>query len=124
VTLLHQSAHLQSSTAHCYFKGVQHRAVLSTTYLLSLCSCAARNESFAGHTILDAMVTQAPFEEQQPAIPAMLPAIMKQLVGNAKQDGLSLRLLQLLPRIPLMHTDDYEDVLRMAEIGGSLAMHR
>jgi hypothetical protein len=87
------------------------------------CSFAARNDSFAGHTILEVMIDKLPFEQQQPAFQAMLQAVMKQLVRNAKRDGLNLRLLQLLPRIPLMHTDDYEELLQMAAKAGRLLLH-
>jgi predicted lipid carrier protein YhbT len=42
------------------------------------------------------MIDKVPFEQQQPAVQAMLQAVMKQLVRNAKRDGLNLRLLQIL----------------------------
>jgi hypothetical protein len=68
-------------------------------------------------------MAQVPFEQQQQATQAMLQAVMKQLVRNAKRDGLSPRLLQLLPHIPLMHTDDYEDLLQLAETGGTSVVY-
>jgi hypothetical protein len=64
------------------------------------------------------MIAAVPFEQQQPAAQAMLQAVMKELVRNAKRDGLNPRLLQLLPRIPLMHTGDYMDLLLLAVKGG------
>jgi hypothetical protein len=102
------------------FKVLQHSSMPNITSPLLFCSFAVKNEVFIGHTILEVMLAKVPFEQQQPAAQAMLQAIMKQLVRNAKRGGLSPRLLQVLPRIPLMHTKDYEQLLQLAETGGRL----
>ncbi|KAF6232140.1 hypothetical protein COO60DRAFT_1653987 [Scenedesmus sp. NREL 46B-D3] len=68
---------------------------------------------FVSHTILESMVAEQPFQELPAPTQAMLQAVMKQLVRRAKARGLDPRLLQLLPRVPLMHAADYADIMAM-----------
>lgn len=65
------------------------------------------------HAIIEYMLQEARFEQQQPPMQAMLQAVMKLLVRRAKTYGLDPGLLQLLPQVPLMHAEDYKDVLKL-----------
>jgi hypothetical protein len=79
---------------------------------------------FTAHTIIECMTTELPFEKQQPASQAMLQALMKQLVRRSKSNGLDPWLLQLLPLVPLMHAEDYADLMQLAEEAGATWLNR
>ncbi|KAF6262063.1 hypothetical protein COO60DRAFT_1677904 [Scenedesmus sp. NREL 46B-D3] len=66
------------------------------------------------------MSRKRPFQELPAPTQAMLQAVMKQLIRNAKARGLDPRLLQLLPRVPLMHAADYADLMAMMLDAGYL----